>query len=70
MKIPIVALFSLAISAACHISSEKINPHFAKIQWGVVEYEVAKGFGHCALSSKLVKKPKVDLLLKWAVGAL
>jgi hypothetical protein len=59
MKTPIVASCSLAISAACHPSSDEIDPHLAKVQWGVVEQEVVEGFGHCSLSSKPVKKPEV-----------
>lgn len=59
MKAPVVASCSLAISAACHASPDETEPHLARVRWGVVEGEVVEGFGHCSLSSKPVKKPKV-----------
>ena len=59
MKVPFVASCSLAISAACHVSRDEIDPHLAKLQWGVTEYEAVEGFKHCALSSKPVTKPEI-----------
>ncbi|KAF1849177.1 uncharacterized protein K460DRAFT_330888 [Cucurbitaria berberidis CBS 394.84] len=59
MKAPIIASCSLAISAACHPPPNEIDPHLAKVRWGVVQHEVVEGFGHCSLSSKSVKKPEV-----------
>ena len=53
-KAPIIASCSLAISASCHLSPNKIDPHLAPVQWGVIEHQVVEGFGHCSLSSKVI----------------
>jgi hypothetical protein len=58
-KLPLAESCSLMISAACHPDPDEVDPHLAKVQWGVVEGLEVQGHGHCSLSSKAVKKPKV-----------
>jgi hypothetical protein len=58
MRLPVAGSCSLAISAACHASPDEVDPHLARLQWGVVEYEVVKGFKHCSLSSETVTEPE------------
>jgi hypothetical protein len=58
-KLPLGESCSLMISAACHPAPDEVDPHLAKVQWGVVAGMEAEGHGHCSLSSKSVAKPKV-----------
>lgn len=50
---------SLMISAACHPAPNEIDPHLAKVQWGVVPHMKVGGYGHCSISSKSVARPVV-----------
>jgi hypothetical protein len=57
-KLPLAESCSLMISAACHPAPDELDPHLAKVRWGVVAETAIEGHGHCSLSSKLVLKPK------------
>lgn len=58
-RLPLAENCSLMISAACHPASDEIDPHLAKVQWGVVPDMKVTGREHCSLSSKSVTKPVV-----------
>lgn len=53
-RLPLAENCSLMISAACHPAPDEIDPHLAKVKWGVVT-----DTGRCSLSAKHVKQPKV-----------
>jgi hypothetical protein len=58
-KLPLAESCSLVISAACHPAPDEVNPHLAKVQWGVVDRMLVEGHEHCSLSSKPIQAPEV-----------
>jgi hypothetical protein len=58
-RLPLAESCSLMISAACHPAADEIEPHLARVQWGVISDMEVDGHGHCSLSSKEVTKPEV-----------
>jgi hypothetical protein len=58
-RLPLAENCSLMISAACHPAHDEVEPHLAKVKWGVVPGVLVDGHPHCSLSSKDVEKPEV-----------
>ncbi|KAF2630692.1 hypothetical protein BU25DRAFT_334952, partial [Macroventuria anomochaeta] len=50
-NLPLAENCSLMISAACHPAPDEVDPHLAKVRWGVLE-----STGYCSLSSKHVER--------------
>ena len=55
--IPLVRNDSLAISAACHPSSDDQDPAHSALMWGAVSHGDQDSPGHCCLTSKAVTPP-------------
>jgi hypothetical protein len=53
-NLPLAENCSLMISAACHPGAGEVDPHLAKVKWGVIP-----GSGRCSLSSKHVDRVEV-----------
>jgi hypothetical protein len=58
-KLPLAELCSLVISAACHPAPDVVDPHLAKVQWGLIDGMLVEGRMHCSLSSRPIREPEV-----------